>query len=198
MSIENIINKIDEETDQAVRDILDEGRSRAGQIKEEYLARAGRLAAELREQAEKKARDEEKRLIVSAQLEMRKETLGKKRELLDGLYREAKSRIGTISSDDYREIIKTLIQRKAISGREEIVVGSAQADLFTDDFIESIRSGFPGGGQFSLAAEPGSFTWGVVLREGRRLIDLSLEVILEQLREDIESRLAAFLFRSEQ
>lgn len=194
MAIDDILKRIDEEAEAVIRNKLDEHRRKADAVRDEYAGRAEQLEAELRLQAEKRAREEERRLIVSEQLEIRKAHLTKKREVLEALYDKALRRIEELPRERYRKIIASLIIEMAISGAEEIVVPSKHRDLFGDAFLAELNGAYPGGGGFTIASEEGDFGWGVVLREGRRAVDLTLEVLFEQLRERIEPEIAAVMF----
>lgn len=198
MSIENIYKRISSEADKSVKEILDRANTEASGISKEYAGKAGELEARLKLYAGKKADEEEKRLIVSEQLELRKMILKKKREILGQLYDKAREKIEALPVDECRRILKDLILHKAVSGKEEIMVAALQKDIFTPEFLQVLNEEFGGEGGFTLAAESGDISWGVVLREGRRVVDLSLDVIFKQLKEKIEPRIAALLFTVEQ
>lgn len=194
MAIEDILKRIEEESETAVEEVLEKARREAETIRAEYAKRAEDLGAELRLHAERRAREEEKRLVVSEQLDIRKALLARKREILDALYENARRRIEKMPREQYRNLIKRLIIARAVSGGEEIVAPRRHRDIFTDGFIEELRRAFPGGGSFTMADQAGDFGWGVVLREGRRVVNLSLDVLFEQLRERAEPQIAAVLF----
>lgn len=194
MSIKNILKRINDETESAVQEILEKARADASRIKREYSEKASELDEELGKRAERRAEEEKRRLIVSEQLELRKAVLAKKRKILDGLYSEALKEIGSTGGEDYLDIVRELILERAVSGGEEIIVPEDQRDLFKPEFVKSLNEAFPGGGRFSIAEELGGFKWGVVLREERRVVDLSLGVLFEQLKEKIEAEVAAAIF----
>lgn len=197
MAIDDILKRIDEEAEARCGEVRDEARRAADAVRDEYEEKAERLAEELRLRAEKRAREEERRLIVNERLALRKELLTRKRALLDALCEKALRRIGELPRDRYRELMTALILDKAVSGAEEIIVPADQRDLFGDTFLTDLNDAYPGGGRFTLASAAGDFTWGVVLREGKRVIDLTLAVLFEQLRERIEPDIAAVIFPAE-
>jgi V/A-type H+-transporting ATPase subunit E len=197
MAIDDILKRIDEETGTAIQNKLDEARRKAEVVEGEYAVRAETLEAELRLRAEKRSREEERRLIVSEQLEIRKALLARKRKVLEALYEKALRLIEELPRDRYRSIVKSLVIGRAISGAEEILVASRHRDLFGDTFLAELNESYPGGGTFTIAAEAGDFGWGVVLREGRRVVDLTLEALFEQLCERIEPEIAAVMFPTE-
>jgi V/A-type H+-transporting ATPase subunit E len=197
MSIEKIFERISSEADSAVEEILAGAREEAEKIKAEYASSAGQLAAKLGSYAERKGQEEEKHLIVSEQLLLRKKMLSEKRRILEKVYEDARQRIEKLPDEKYREIIAGMILARAVSGKEEIIVASGRQAGLDEGFVKSLNKEFKGGGSFTLAGEPGDFSWGVVLREGKRVVDLSLDVVFEQLKEKIEPKIAGLLFPQE-
>jgi V/A-type H+-transporting ATPase subunit E len=194
MAIDSILKRIDEETSTAVGKILEKARLEAEAIAGEYAGRVDRIRETLEDRARRKAAEEEKRIIVNEQLELRKAVLARKREILDELYRGAADRIRGLPEREYLDLLKTLILKRAVTGREVIVVPADQRGLFGEDFLASLNAAYGPEGHFTLSDEEGVFTWGVVLRQERRTIDLTLDVLLEQLKERVEHRIASTLF----
>lgn len=194
MSIENILERIKEEAVSAAGEILSKAEEEAERIRGSYESEGDELKLKLEQRAGGKAAEEKRRLIVNEELELRKQLLRKKREILDELYREAKGELEGLGEEEYLDLVKEMILRGAISGDEEIVVAKDQANLFGGDFLDALNKENKLGKGFKLAKEPGDFTWGVVLREKQRVVDLTLGVLVEQLRERIESEIAPMLF----
>ncbi|MDD4857233.1 MAG: V-type ATP synthase subunit E [Candidatus Krumholzibacteria bacterium] len=194
MSIENILKRIDEETQTAAAEMMSNGEAKAAGVRDEYAKQGSKIRAELENRARVRAADEERRLIVGEELELRKAFLVRKREILDEIYGEARKRIVGLPAAGYLELVKALILANAQSGREEIVVSGAQRDILSREFIEALNEIKGAGAAFSLAETPGDFAWGVVLREGQRSVDLTLDVLFDQLKTSVESEIASVLF----
>ncbi len=195
MSIEKILSKIDEDSRAAVEAALERAGEDAAALSARYASRAEELGAGLKSRAGKKAAEEKRRLIVSEQLELRKAELVGKRGILSKLYDDARKNIASLSGDDYLALIRLLIVSRAISGSEEIVPAAGQTALLSSDFLSKLNGENPGGGKFTIAADEGTFEWGVVLREGRRTVDLSLGTVFDQVMDRIEPEVAAILFQ---
>jgi len=194
MSIENILKKIEEETEAAAGEILRAAGTRASSIRGEGERAAAKLREELEGRVRAKAADEERRLVVGEELELRKASLERKREILGEVYAEARKRIENLPPDGYLRLVSAFILKSAISGKEEIVVPAAQRSIFARDFVESLNRARGAGSAFALAETPGDFAWGVVLREGQRRVDLTLGVIFRQLASRVGSEVAGVLF----
>ncbi len=195
MSIEKILSKIDEDSLVAVEAALVRASEEAAALSARYARRAKELEADLHTRAGKKAAEEKRRLLVSEQLELRKATLVRKREILSELYGEARKTIAALSGEEYLSLIRALVISRAVSGAEEIVPAAGQTSLLSSDFLKKLNKKYPGGGRFTIAAAEGSFEWGVVLREGRRVVDLSLSTVFDQVMDRIEPEVSAILFQ---
>ncbi len=197
MAIEHILKRIEEETEETVRQIFEKAEADAASIRHQYADGIQKLKQELDQRAQRRAEEEERRLIVNEQLELRKALLARKREILEDLYAGAKKKISSIAEDQYLGLLKDMIIARSVSGTEEIVVPDSQKDLFTKNFLDSLNKTVRGG-RFTLTKEPGDFSWGVVLREGKRVVNLTLDVLFEQLKEKVEPEIAALLFPEEE
>jgi len=194
MSIEKILEKIDREADSAVDEIMAEAESKVELIGKEYRKKEDELRERLKKESEQKAREESHRLVVSEQLDLRKSLLTAKRKILDEFFSEARKRVRSMPKEDTAGFIRKLILERAITGGEEIVPAAQQKDLFQDEFIEALNESFSGRGNFSLGEPSTDFSWGVILREGERTVDLSLEALFSQVIEESEPEVAALLF----
>ncbi|MCX5754005.1 MAG: V-type ATP synthase subunit E [Candidatus Krumholzibacteria bacterium] len=194
MSIENILKRIEEETQAAEAEVLRAAGIRAASVREEGERGGAKLREELQSRVRAKASDEERRLVVGEELELRKASLERKREILGEVYAEARKRIENLPPGEYLKLMSAFILKSAISGNEEIVVPAAQRSMFAGDFVESLNRARGAGAAFAVAEAPGDFAWWVVLIEGQRRVDLTLGVIFRQLTARVESAVAGVLF----
>lgn len=114
MSLEKILEKIEQEAQDEVQAILEEARQKAESIKKEAEEKARLQAAEILKQAEAEARLEASRILTEAQLQRRMELLRIRRELIEKVLRaalekeelkEARLKKKIVSRDGYREEI---------------------------------------------------------------------------------------------
>lgn len=194
MAVEDILKRIEEETEKTCSEILGKAEEEAGKVTAEYEEQADRLRKSLLEKARTRAEEEEKRLIVNEQLALRKALLAKKGEILKKVYSSAKEKIKALPENEYLEIISSLVLKNAVSGNEEIIVPEKQEELFDDSFIKALNKAYGDGAGFSISKEKGSFEWGVLLREKQREVNLTLEVLFDQVIEKVEPKIAEEIF----
>jgi V/A-type H+/Na+-transporting ATPase subunit E len=194
MSIEQILRKIDDDAAARAAEVVEEASAEARRIAGQYEAAAGKLKAELEDLAVRKAAEEERRLLVSEELELRKAALVAKHRILADLYDEAKQKIASLTGAGYLDLLASLIAARSATGREEIVPAAGQRGLLDKAFLRKVASSFDGTAAFTVAEREGEFAWGVVLREGKRVVDLSLGTVFDQVRERVEPEVSAILF----
>ena len=121
--------------DQILTRILEEGRIAAGQItgQAELSARdildnmeseAQFQRAAILDKAKLDAEDEKKRMESLASLEVRKNTLQKKQELLSQAFDKALERLNTLPREEYVEVVCRLLLPYLKTGEEEIVLSA--------------------------------------------------------------------------
>ena len=118
MSLEKILEKIVQDSEEEIRKILDEANSRASQIIEEGKREAERVAQELTREGEDNARKVRERIVTLASLESRKRILGEKQRILGELYLEVEKRIKNLNGRDYRELVKKIMLESCQTGEE--------------------------------------------------------------------------------
>lgn len=173
--------------------ILADARSRVAAIKEEKERRLeeihNRTAAVL---AELKKENEEmlnqkvnfivERTRSQARLESRKLILEARWQMIERVCAEARKAI--INDPDYPALLEMLVKKYVKPG---CTVHLSPSDTARWKTIGGIKPG-----------EPVPITGGVIIRTGREVIDLSLDTVLNQVREELITELAQTLFSGEQ
>lgn len=194
MAFDDIVKQI---ADDAAAEVAEVRRAAEAETRA-TLDRADRDAAALREdlmrRAHQRAAERGERLRTLAELEHRKAVLAEKQKALHQAFDQAAERIAALPPDRAKALLKAVIVERVETGREEIVPGREHAALFDDAFVREINAALGERGRLTLAAAPGDFPHGVVLREGRKEINARLSVLLAESRDALSHRIAAVLF----
>ncbi|HOT69295.1 MAG TPA: V-type ATP synthase subunit E family protein [Candidatus Saccharicenans sp.] len=118
MSLQKILEKIEQEASQEVEAILGEAIKKADSLKKEAEARARAQAESIIKQAETEASLEASRILTQAQLQRRMELLKARREQISRVLEEALK----------NEELKKLRLKKEIVSREGILEEMLEAD----------------------------------------------------------------------
>ncbi len=198
MSLEKILEKIKEDSEQEIRKILDEAKSRASQIIEEGKREAEKVAGELTRGGEENARKVKERIVTLASLESRKRILGEKQRILGQLYLEVEKRIRNLNGRDYRELVKKIMLESCQTGEELVVIGENDRKRIDEKLIESVNAELAKAGKkgkLKLSSEPASIPDGFILKLGKIEINSSWGSILRSLREKTEDEVIKLLFK---
>ena len=200
MSLENIVEKILSEARDTVR-VID------GKAEEDVEKLKARLDAEeqkLTEEAEKKAEAEAEEIIrrrtSSARLEGRKRVLAAKESVLNEVFAEAKTKLLGLPDDEYLKLLTGLAVTHATSGDEVVMLSPSDNKRLSKKlktWATSINSGLKEKklpGKVTISDETRNIEGGIVLSKGRTEINLSLDVLLGELRYEMEGRLTEILF----
>lgn len=197
MSLEKILEKIIQDSEEEIRKILDEAKSRASQIIEEGKREAEKVAGELTRGGEENARKVKEIIVTLASLESRKRILGEKQRILGELYLEVEKRIRNLNGRDYRELVKKIMLESCQTGEELVVIGENDRKRIDQKLIESVNAELVKAGKkgkLKLSPEPVSIPDGFILKLGKIEINNSWENILRSLREKTEDEVIKLLF----
>lgn len=198
------------DTEQVVEKILSESQSEADKIKSESQEKAAGQESELASDLEnfgketdilaQKASDEKKRrMLASARMETRKELLSCKVGLLNEVFDKAREKIKGLPEEEYQDFVESLMHKAIESGDEEVVVGATE-DRINNGLIKRVNRKLGPGfkGNLQLASDTANISGGFILRRGNIQVNVSIDVLLAEAREQMEIELATELFGDEQ
>lgn len=187
MGTAELIEKINADARLKVTAIQEEKKRTLAEIEQRTQKVIETLKREIAERREQRIRAINERARSQAQLEGRKIVLEAKWQVIDLVCTEAKRVI--LSSPDYPQIIETLVKKYA-STKSSIHLSPNDTKRWSK--VAGITPG-----------EPAPITGGVIIRvsaaghvAGKEELDLSLDTILNQVREEFCTELAAILFTS--
>jgi len=197
MSLEQILKKIIQDSEEEIRKILDEAKSRASQIIGEGKREAERLAQQLTREGEENARKVRERIVTLASLESRKRILAEKQRILGELYQEVEKRIRNLDGRDYRELVKRIMLESCQTGEELVVTGEKDKGRIDQKLIDSVNAELVKAGKkgsLKLSSEPAPISDGFMLKSGKIEINSSWERVLRSVREKTEDEVIKHLF----
>lgn len=190
--------------------ILDDAQAKAAQIIEEARQRARSIKDKKTEEAEKnnqkihknnkaKAQERRQRMLGAAELEMRKEVLASKQQMIDEVMEKTKEAIMDMPRGEYGKIVSNMLLESA-QGHEEVIFSVADEGRLDQSLIDEVNKMLKGQGkrgELKLAPERGEFDGGFILRSGGMEINNTFGAILRMNRNHLEARLAEILFGKE-
>ena len=145
--------------------------------------------------AQKAAQDKKLHLLASARMDIAREFLAEKRKILDEVFSQARAQLLNLPDDDYRRLCSKLMHAAVETGDEEVIVDRNERRI-DQEFIKQINRELGPGykGNLRLSDERRNIGAGFILRRGKIKNNVSLEVLLDRARKNLEIELAKELF----
>lgn len=198
-----------EGAERIVKRILDDANLKAEEIKAaaveksastETAARqkAAREQEQILEQARKEAEEQKRRIIGVAQLEARKDLLAAKQELISEAFQKSLDQLINMDDSSYLSIIRSMLLDLTETGTETVICSAADLKRIPDSFWKEVndalvKKGKKGG--ITLAKETREIRGGFILQAEGVEINCSFESLLDMKRDQLETVIAAVLFK---
>ena len=200
MSLENIVEKILSEARDTVRVIDGKADEDIGKLRARLDADERELNEDARKRAEVEAEEIIRRRTSSARLEGRKRVLAAKESVLNEVFAEAKTKLLNLPEDEYLKLLTGLAVAHCASGDEVVMLSPSDKKRLSKKLkawassinIALKEKKLPG--KVSVSDETRNIEGGIVLSKGRTEINLSLDVLMGELRYEMEGRLTQILF----
>ena len=194
------------EAEQVIGKILSDANSEAEKIKsqadEKEAARQASLDEQLAEYkkqtqtlAEKAGEEKKAHMLAAARMDIAKEILAEKREILDDVFDKAKAQLKGMEDEPYCRLMSRLMISAVETGDEEVIVDKNETRI-DQKFIKQVNRELGPGfkGNLRLSNEKQGLGAGFILRRGKIKNNVSLKVLLDQARKELEIELAKEVF----
>lgn len=192
--------------DQVIQKILADAQAQADQIKLQAQkvvdAHNAQLQRELddynersKELAQKASQDKKSRMLAAIRMEISRDLLTVKREILDQVFSKVAEKFKNLSDEQYRGLMAGLLKKSVETGDEEVIVDKNETRL-DQEFIKNINRELGNGfkGNLKLSDVHDDIKGGFILKRGPIRTNASLAVLIDQARKDTEIELAKQLF----
>jgi V/A-type H+-transporting ATPase subunit E len=193
---------------QVVDKILADAKAEAAKIKKQTEANEAAEQAKLTEQlneykkqteilAKKAGEDEESHILAAARMDIAKQLLAEKRKILDEAFEQARQQLRDLPDEEYRALFTKMMLETVETGDEEVIVDKND-NRINQDLIDQVNQNLrsKGKGNLKLSAQKQDIGAGFILRRGQIKTNVSLAVLLDQARKELEIDLAQELFEN--
>ncbi len=143
------------------------------------------------------AEDRVQRLAKTADMEARKSVLSFKQSLVAEAFDKAEARLNALEGDEYVSFLAALAARAADTGTEQVVLSAADRAACGRKVVDAANAALKAAGKtagLTLSQEEGTFSRGLIVRQGSVSVNCTVEALMAQVREDMASEVAAALF----
>lgn len=175
--------KIEKEISAKVKEIRIEAKKEASDIEKKG-----------KERATEEGKIEKERILSRIRMELSNKKLNKKNEIMGNLRNKVSEEMKKLKWDDYKELVKGLILTASEDGDEEVAPGALHYEKVKELIVELNRDEKY---NFKISNKKENFEVGVILSKGKRRVDASLSVLLEETFEKMQEKIVGTLFSSE-
>ncbi|HAL44989.1 MAG: hypothetical protein A2Y12_10080 [Planctomycetes bacterium GWF2_42_9] len=192
------------DTNQVVEKILNEAKAAADKIKADADTKLKALndatdaelsafEQETQRLCEKAFAENKERVLAIARMESSKQETQARRQMLNKVIENTAEKIKSMNDAEYLNLMEGLILASVNTGSEEIVIGKNEKRI-NDDFVRKINQKLGEKGKLQIAADKADIEGGFILRQGKRRVNASLDVMLKVAAQELEGKLAEILF----
>ncbi len=201
MALEDILKRIQENAHKEAEGIRKEAGEEAEAILEEARKEAVSVREKLLEEGKVSSRQERRRILTIANLEARKEILGRKQNLIEEAFQKASQRLKALSDAEYQATVKKMLLKAVESGEEEVIISSRDEKRITPSFLKEVNKELAEKGKLGklrLSSERRKFIGGFVLRSSRKEIKCTFDSLIKEKRDELEGEISRILFKTRQ
>ncbi len=196
MPLEDIVNKIADKASQEAAGILGEAKEKARLRLKDATDKALAVAEKDISDAKEAIQRDTDIIVARAETERRQAVLGKKQDLVEGVFDEALASLKNMPEDDYRKLLVEAIVRSS-SGGEEIVLGSDDRQKLGTEFSNMLKAGLKARGkseQVKIQYDDHVSGGGFILKRGGISLNATFPAVLKKLSDELEIEVARILF----
>lgn len=197
MSLDKIIEKIEQDTSAKMEQILSTARERAALIVKNVQEEADAYFKQRVVAAHRQAKELSDRGKASLSMELRQLELAKKQAVVEDVFHEVERRILQKNDKSYFEFFKKLLIAAAETGTEEIIVSPKDIRRIPTNLLQEVNAELHAQGkkgELRLSLNTRAIKGGFILWQEYVEVNYSLEAILQRMRQEKEQEVALLLF----
>jgi V/A-type H+-transporting ATPase subunit E len=197
MTIKDINNKIISDARIQAEKIITQAEDNANNIIKKGKKEADNIKNKILYKNNQEASLKKSKILTEAKLEAKKTILLEKQKIIEDVFDKALEIILKLNDKEYHNFIKKLILDNIEIGDETIFIGSSDQRKISESFIEDINKELKSKGEkgvLKLSASYLPIKGGVVIGYGKIRKNISLELLLKNVREELEMQISKNLF----
>lgn len=197
--IEKITARIAADAEAANSVVREASAQRIAEIRAEYEKKAQEEAAAILRSGEKEAEQYASRIERTAQLEVKRDLLAVKQEMVSKAFELAKMKFTQMPAADYVAFLTRQVLAAATTGTEQLIFNATDKEKYGAQVMAQVNSelkskGLEGG--ITIADETREMIGGFMLKNGNVEVNCSVDIMLELIRGELAAQVAHVLFES--
>ena len=191
-NIESIIKRIADDAQAQAQQKIDEAQAEAKQILADYEQQAKTLSQQTQERAQKEAVVIAERVESQSGLIRRNMMLQYKRQAIEQAFQKALEVLCAQENDKQVELLSSAAA-KYITSDAQVLLNEKDSAAFGQSLIDEKLKAQNKPYAVSLSQKPASIQGGMILAEGNIETNLSYEILIKNMRDELEAEVAKVL-----
>ena len=194
-NIESIIKRIADDAQAQAQQKIDEAQAEAKQILADYEQQAKTLSQQTQERAQKEAAVIAERVESQSGLIRRNMMLQYKRQAIEQAFQKALEVLCAQENDKQVELLSSAAA-KYITSDAQVLLNEKDSAAFGQSLVDAIGAKLKEQGKpytVTLGHKPASIQGGMILAEGNIETNLSYEILIKNMRDELEAEVAKVL-----
>ena len=195
--IEKVTDRIIADARKEALNIINRAEAEAGRMAQGFQQMAQSEYDELVAEGAEVARQHEERIVSNARMDMSRELLGIKQEMVTETLARALDMLSKLPEGDYISLLSRLAAKASETGREELILSEADCRRYGSQIVSAANSALADAGRpagLTLSAETRSMTGGVILKNDDIEVNCSLESLVYSRRDEFATIASGTLF----
>ena len=197
MTIKDISEKIISDAKIQADKIIAEAEDNANNIKSKGRKEADNVKKTILYKINQEASLKKSKILTEANLGAKKTILSEKQKIMGDVFANALESILKLSNKEYQNFIKKLILDNIEKGDETIFIGNSDKNRISKVFIEDTNKELKAKGkkgELKLSDSYLQMKGGIIIGSGAIRKNISLELLLKNVREESETQISKILF----
>ena len=191
MGLSDIKKKIEAEAQEEIKEILSKAENEVVRLKENTKKKLDETKKLYSERFEKERPEILRRREIVANLDVARIQLGTKQTLIGKSFDEALSILAELPGDRYLGFVDKLLKKAVETGKEVILVGNGENKI-TQDWLNDYNN--QNSTRLTLSGDRLPISGGFILRNERIDTNCSFDMLINWIRDDIETDVVTKLF----
>ncbi|NLL37110.1 MAG: hypothetical protein GX256_06275 [Fretibacterium sp.] len=191
MSLADIKAKITAEAQEQIKELEAQNKAHIDEITRRSDAEVKAIRDSYKTRLAQEEPEVLKRREIVAELDAKKVDLGVKQRLVNEAFDAALTKLADLTGDKYIDFVGTLMDKAVVTGKETVLVGQNEKHItssWLDDYNAAHNT------SLTLSDKRLAISGGFVLRNERIDINCSWEMLLKDIRPDIEPAVIKKMF----
>ena len=197
MALEGILEKIAKISEEKIASAKEQGLLKRKEILSDAELRAKQISQRILNEADAKVELEKRRSSVSAELKYRREILREKQRLVQSCFQQALDELLNLPAEEYQALMRKMLLKQVALGDEQVFISPQDEKRIDQKFLDGVNEQLSKAGRIgrlNLGGSLPNLRGGFVLRTEEVEIDCSFKVLLDHLKDEIQSEVAEILF----